>query len=101
MVNTDDPQGKNPKDRPFVIVRVEGEDIYGVAITSRPVPEDKRVELPWHPQGRVKTQLRKQSAAACHWSKTFKEEEIVRYLGIVPPEKFKAIIEKVPPEPAD
>jgi mRNA-degrading endonuclease toxin of MazEF toxin-antitoxin module len=69
-----DPQDRNPKCRPAVIViptediRPDGEVVL-VAITSsvNAAPAERQVALPWHAQGQAKTRLTKPSVAVCDW----------------------------------
>lgn len=96
-----DPQGRNRKTRPAVIIsetkqiQTDGR-IACVAITSSlpdKIPEDC-VLLPFHPAGKVRTGLQKRSAAVCSWLFDTSEDEIEKYIGIVPSELMKEIIER-------
>jgi mRNA-degrading endonuclease toxin of MazEF toxin-antitoxin module len=69
-----DPNGVNEKVRPVVVLTPSdeisaGSPVVGVCITTTlPNPlTDDYVELPWHPQGRVRTGLRRRCAALCTW----------------------------------
>ena len=56
------------------------------AITTtfpEPAPED-HVPLPWHPQGRVLTKLRKRSAAVLTWISQVHPEDVIQLHGDVP-----------------
>jgi hypothetical protein len=91
-----DPQGKNPKRRPFVIVDESANPLVGVAISAEFKPNDPNyVELPWHAQGRVVTKLKKRCAAVCNWIQTFNESEILEYGGVVPTAIFKQVLTKI------
>ena len=69
-----DPDGKNSKRRPAVIVtateEIQPDEPFVVAaITTRltkPLPADF-VELPWHRAGHPRTKLRIRCAAVCSW----------------------------------
>jgi mRNA-degrading endonuclease toxin of MazEF toxin-antitoxin module len=69
-----DPQGRNRKCRPAVIVtpdadiRPDGE-VWVVAISSQlsEAPADALVELPWERRGHPRTGLKERSAAVCTW----------------------------------
>ncbi len=69
-----DPQNRNPKIRPAIIltpteeIRPDG-DLVLVAITGsvNAAPADVEVTLPWHRQGRTTTRLNKPSVAVCTW----------------------------------
>jgi hypothetical protein len=80
-----DPQGRNPKDRPLVIVSkdpskvTEDELIYAVGITSELTESDPNnyVLLPWAPLGkRCMSKLSKKCAALCTWVAKVKRSEI-------------------------
>jgi len=96
-----DPQGRNPKTRPAVIIsettqiQADGR-IACVAITSS-VPDeipDDFVLLPFQPQGKVRTGLRMRSAAMCSWLFEISEDKIEKYVGLVPTQLMKEIIER-------
>lgn len=98
-----DPQGRNRKRRPLVIITASeqilpGGSFWGVAITSavsEPLPDDC-VALPFHPRGHAKTKLRTFCAAKCTWlQKIEHEEDIYEYLGFVPEKQLLEILKKV------
>jgi hypothetical protein len=69
-----DPNGVNEKVRPVVVLTTSEEisagfPIVGASVTTTlPDPlTDDYVELPWHPQGRVRTSLRRRCAVLCTW----------------------------------
>lgn len=101
-VELDDPQGRNRKRRPAVILTTReeiqaGEPIFVVAISTQ-LPHrlpDEYVELPWHPQGRVRTGLRERCAAVCTWLEEVREPDILQYAGVVPVPKMLTIQEKI------
>lgn len=82
-----DPQGRNPKDRPCVVVTPpveagEGETIDVVAITTLlpdPLPPD-HVPLPWHAQDHPRTGLNKRNAAVCSWFAEVSSSRVARVL---------------------
>ena len=69
-----DPQGRNPKCRPAVIVtpdadiRADGE-VWIVAISTQldEAAAEDQVELPWDRRGHPRTGLRERCAAVCTW----------------------------------
>jgi mRNA-degrading endonuclease toxin of MazEF toxin-antitoxin module len=86
-----DPQGANPKVRPFVIVTATdeiepGKPFVGVAITGTfsipPLPDE--VQLPSRKDGHPQTKLTKEAVAKCSWARAIMHEEIVDYKGMVP-----------------
>ena len=101
-VETGDPQGRNFKKRPVVIVHPTdeikpGEPIVCVAITgeiSRKVPDDC-VLLPYQAGGHPRTGLKKRCAAMCSWFFEITEDQIIEYLGIVPKPHLEAILTRV------
>jgi hypothetical protein len=97
-----DPQGRNPKDRPVVIVTAgdeirAGEPIVVVAISGQldEVPPEDQVELPWHPRGHPKTGLRKRCTAVCTWLAEIRHEDILEHKGNVPGKYLIEILKKL------
>lgn len=94
-----DPQGRNSKPRPLVIVSSTseiggGEPFVAVAITSYfadPLEADE-VELPWHPAGRVRTGLKKPSVAKCSWLCEVNVSDVLGIYGIAPRVQMEQII---------
>jgi mRNA-degrading endonuclease toxin of MazEF toxin-antitoxin module len=106
-----DPQGRNPKSRPAVIVtpteeiRPDGEVVL-VAITGtlNAAPPEMQVALPWQRQGRTKTRLNKPSVAVCTWVFKRPVSSIQSYSGIVPDRQMLEILDKInalAPPPAE
>jgi hypothetical protein len=103
-VDIPDPAGRNPKQRPVVVLqhqaRANGEvEVIGVAVTGtfpKRLPCD-HVEIPSHPGGRCRTGLYERSAAVCSWivRLTFPSEAEISVGGFVPGDKLKAIVAKV------
>lgn len=69
-----DPQGRNPKRRPAVVltptaeIRPDGEIV--VAALSSQVDQsspDVSVELPWHRDGHPRTKLNRRNVVVCTW----------------------------------
>lgn len=107
-----DPQNRNPKCRPAVIVTPTEEiqpdgNIVLVAITGNlnAAPAEMQVALPWHAQGQAGTRLTKPSVAVCNWSFTSPVSKIQSYGGVVPDRQMLQILDKInalspPPPPA-
>ncbi len=97
-----DPQGRNPKQRPLVIVTATdeiqtGSPFVGVAISTtfpNPIPDDY-VSLPFHPNGQVQTGLRKRCAAVCSWLVRLTHSDIKGDIGRVPDGQMREILDKV------
>jgi|ERR1019366_3646656 mRNA-degrading endonuclease toxin of MazEF toxin-antitoxin module len=93
--------GTTKKRRPAVIVTPTKEIVSGkqfVVVTattkfSEPLPADQ-VPLPWHREGKTRTQLRRPTVAVCSWQGKVAEKDILRYGGVVPP-KVMLEIEKI------
>ncbi len=105
-----DPQSRNPKCRPAVIItpteeiRPEG-DVALVAITGsvNAAPTEVQVALPWHAQGQTGSRLTKPSVAVCTWVFTSPVSKIQSYGGMVPDRQMLQILDKInalaPPPP--
>lgn len=96
-VEVNDPQGRNPKVRPIVVLDCSVSPMIGVAISgefgSQPELE---VELPWNSDPRrVGTQLSKPCAAICNWLVEFRDTQIVDLKGLVPADRLQTIQQKV------
>jgi mRNA-degrading endonuclease toxin of MazEF toxin-antitoxin module len=100
LIEVDDPQKRNTKNRPAVIVsrteEIESDGtIVCVAVTSS-IPDNPPADcvlLPYHASGTTRTGLKKRSAAMCSWLFEATEEKITKYLGIVPPKQLNQILE--------
>ncbi len=87
-----DPQGRNPKLRPCVIVTATeeiapGTPLVAVAITGTAgcAPPEDEVELPWHADRRQsRTGLTSPSVAVCSWRVTLTPEGVRSFGGVVP-----------------
>jgi mRNA-degrading endonuclease toxin of MazEF toxin-antitoxin module len=105
-----DPQNRNPKCRPAVIltpteeIRLDG-DVVLVAITGsvNAAPAEMQVALPWQAQGQTATRLTKPSVAVCTWVFTSPVTKIQSSGGIVPDRQMLLILDKInalaPPPP--
>src|SRR5262245_41000781 len=84
-----DPQGKNPKVRPAVILTPNEEIVAGtitVAAISTQLdmaPADRQVLLPYHHQGHPRTGLREKCAAVADWLATVPLTAIRGFAGLV------------------
>ena len=99
LVEIYDPQSRNAKTRPAVIVS-RTEEIHSeglidcVAITSAvpsKLPEDC-VLLPFDPDSKSRTGLRLRSAAMCSWLFEISEDQIEKYIGVVSSKKLQEIL---------
>ncbi len=93
-----DPHGVNENVRPVVVVTSSdeisaGAPVVGACITTtlpNPLTEDY-VELPWQPQGRVRTGLRRRCAALCTWLVQVDPAQIEETRGRVPGDQLTEI----------
>ena len=74
-----DPNGKNPKDRPAVVVGIDGEQLIVVAISSRMdlFNVSTHVKLPWEHGGHPRTGLNRPCAVVCFWHDTIDDTRIL------------------------
>ena len=106
-----DPQGRNPKVRPAVIVtptdqiQPDGE-VQVIAITGETTaaPAEDCVSLPWLGTGHSKTGLTKPSVAVVTWQARVPATAILAAKGIVPSTQLAEILRKLavlplPPAP--
>jgi len=98
-VELTDPQGRNPKTRPAVIVTATGDikpdgTVVVVAVSSQvdASPPDVQVELPWANGGHPRTRLKERCAAVCTWLAEVPVSAIQRYGGTVPAAQMLRII---------
>lgn len=97
-----DPQGRNPKCRPAVIITATeeikpGESFVVVGISTelaQSLPQD-HVELPWDRKKHPKTGLKERCAAVCSWLKEIHAADIQEYAGVVPGKRLVEILQKV------
>ncbi len=102
-----DPQGRNPKCRPAVVVtsdeeiRDEGE-VWVVAISTQldEAPAEDQVELPWHRSGHPRTGLKERCSAVCTWMERVSVTAIRGLAGVVPGRQLLDILTRIqPPDP--
>ena len=94
-----DPQGRNSKDRPVVIVTPQEEidldsTLDVVAITTLipdPLPDD-HVLLPWQTPRHPRTGLNKKCAAVGKWLMVIDSIRVIRRLGFIPGEQRKELM---------
>ena len=97
-----DPENRNPKVRPVVIVSPTDEigfdaPFWGVAITGtlpRLLPKEY-VPIPYHRAGHPRTGLKKRCAAKCDWFVEIHNDQVVRSIGRVPVAVLSSIIQQV------
>jgi mRNA-degrading endonuclease toxin of MazEF toxin-antitoxin module len=99
-----DPQGRNPKIRPAVIltstaeIRPDGEIV--VAALSSQVdqsPPELSVEVPWHRDGHPRTKLNRRNVVVCSWLATLPVSAIAEdgVGGLMPFAQMSRILEIV------
>jgi mRNA-degrading endonuclease toxin of MazEF toxin-antitoxin module len=101
-----DPQGRNPKCRPAVIVTPDAEiqpdgAVWVVGITTQldEAPAEVQVELPWHRGGHPRTGLKERCAAVCTWMEKVNVSAIQGFAGVVPGRQLLDILSRIkPPE---
>lgn len=100
--NVVDQAGRNPKDRPVVIISnpndPENPDTAaGVAISRQyhARPAELCVKLPWQRSRHPRTQLRDDCAAICDWIVEFNFSEIRKIGGRVPDAELNRILQIV------
>lgn len=99
-----DPQGRNRKCRPAVIVtpttdiRSDGE-VWVVAITTQldASPAEDQVELPWDRRGHPRTGLKERCAAVCAWMEKVRVADIQGCAGTVPGRQLLDILKRIKP----
>ncbi len=99
-----DPQGRNRKCRPAVIVtpnadiRADGE-VWVVAVSTQldEAPAEVQVELPWDRRGHPKTGLRERCFAICTWMEKVRVAAIQGCAGIVPGRQLLDIQTRIMP----
>ena len=90
------------KERPVIVLTAtaeirQGESFEAMAVTTtfpQPPPAD-HVELPWHPQGRVLTKLRKRSAAVLSWIVEIDLGDVIEFGGDVPVKVMRKILARL------
>lgn len=105
-----DPQSRNRKCRPAVIVTPDADiqadgEVWIVAITTRldAAPAEVQVELPWDRRGHPRTGLKERCAAVCTWMERVNVADIQGSAGIIPGRQLLDILSRItlPEPPAD
>ena len=102
-----DPQGRNPKIRPAVVLSATDDSspdasVWVAAITKQidTIPDGFAVPLPWMQQGHPETKLKEPCAVACHWVAAVPVTAIQRVSGRVPDRlmiEVLAAVNQLPP----
>ena len=100
--------GSTKKRRPAVVVTATDEIIPGkpfVVVTAttkftEPLPADQS-HLPWHRDGKVRTQLRQATVAVCSWVGKILDTDVLQFGGVVPPKIMAQILKIVKQQPAE
>jgi PemK-like, MazF-like toxin of type II toxin-antitoxin system len=98
-----DPQGRNPKDRPLVIMTEnpkdasENDDLIVVAVTTQAheAPPEHCVALPWSRSPGCATKLTGPSVAVCSWLCQIKRSEVRKIGGLVNDKVLQEILSKI------
>jgi hypothetical protein len=95
-----------PKERPLIILTATDDitpdapiEVMAITTTFTDPPPPNHEPLPWHPQGRVVTRLRKRSAAVLTWVGAVQPNEIIQFHGDVPPGLMTSILSRLPGRP--
>jgi hypothetical protein len=75
----------------------QGKPLHVVAITTRlpdSLPNDY-VLLPWGPQGKSRSGLRRKCAAVAGWQATIPVEDVLSVVGLLPPASIKELLAKI------
>jgi mRNA-degrading endonuclease toxin of MazEF toxin-antitoxin module len=99
-----DPQSRNRKCRPAVIVSSDADiqadgEVWVVAISTQldAAPTEVQVELPWDRRGHPRTGLRERCAAVCIWMEKISVASIQGCAGIVPGRQLLDILTRIKP----
>ncbi len=91
-----DPQGRNPKIRPAILVGPSAgimEWLAGAVSTKvDAAPPGVCVELPWHREGHPRTELKARSVAVCTWHAFLSPDHIVELGGFTPLPQLQRIL---------
>jgi hypothetical protein len=92
----------NRKLRPAVIVTPTKDlktggtiDILAVTTQVPDPPQNEFVVLPWHPQGHVRTKLRRKCAVVTTWKATISVNDIHDTAGVLPTATIGRIVEMI------
>ena len=108
-VTVPDPQGRNPKRRPAVVLTATADiapdgELTVAAVTTRTgvAPADAVVPLPWHRDGHPRTRLRQPCEVVCNWVLTVPMAAVEGTAGLVPGDRLAQVLARVaalrPPE---
>lgn len=107
-VTLNDPQGRNPKRRPAVIITPtdditpDGEVwVVGVTTTAELAPEEVRTLLQYDPQGKCRSGLRERCWAVSTWVAKMPASAIETYAGTIPGPQMAEIHKKIQSLPTD
>jgi len=99
-----DPQARNRKYRPAVIVTPDADirddgEVWVVAISTQfdEAPKEVQVELPWDRRGHPRTGLKEQCAAVCTWMEKVRVASIQECAGTVPGRQLLDILTRIKP----
>ncbi len=99
-----DPQGRNRKCRPAVIVTPDADirddgEVWVVAISTQlnEAPAEAQVELPWENRGHPRTGLKERCAAVCTWMEKVSVADVQGCAGIVPGRQLLEIQARIQP----
>ena len=98
-----DPQGRNPKDRPLIILSHNADQlgdndevkVIGISTHQGEAPWNVQVPLPWSPAGNSVTRLREPCSAVCTWTANIKKGTIRKVSGSVPPATLQTILDTI------
>jgi mRNA-degrading endonuclease toxin of MazEF toxin-antitoxin module len=97
-----DPQGRNPKNRPAVVVtstdQIRADGLVRVAAITSQVgvaSAEVTVELPWHRDGHPRTKLRRPSEVVCTWSELFPADQLTDAGGFVSADRMARVLQIV------
>jgi hypothetical protein len=97
VVDMLDPNGRNPKLRPAIVVAATDSRFIVVAISSRlDIATDRtHVMLPWESGGHPRTGLNRKSAAVCFWYEIVTESRFITTGKRVTQQHIEAIRERM------
>jgi mRNA-degrading endonuclease toxin of MazEF toxin-antitoxin module len=91
-------QGEQSKTRPVIVMSLSESDaelggVLTVACTSSSYPDDTAViELPSHPDGRVRSGLKKKTWVVLRWIVVVQREQLKKYVGYISGDVFDHIV---------
>lgn len=97
VVDMLDPNGRNPKLRPAIVVAATDSGFIVVAISSRLdiATDSTHVMLPWESGGHPRTGLNRKSAAVCFWYEIVTEDRFITTGKRVTQQHVEAIRERM------